>query len=86
MYTADECIHIIITVITEDPTKIIDALDDADMIRAHGADEGMTTHELMAEFMVHAIVQSNPYLADSFNLHAPEIEKAIIAHLVSIQK
>lgn len=86
MYTADECINIILNLITEDPTKIIDALDDADMIRSHGADDGMTQHELMAEFMVYAIIKCNPNLALSFELHEREIEDAIIAHLASIQK
>lgn len=86
MYTANECTNIVINVITEDPTKIIDALNDADMIRSHGADEGMTQHELMAEFMVYQIVQSNPHLADSFDFHAREIEEGIVAHLASIQK
>lgn len=86
MYTAEECIRIVVRLITEDPTKIIDALNDADMIRSHDADEGMTQHELMAEFMVYAIIKNNPYLADSFTLHEREIEEGIVAHLASIQQ
>lgn len=81
----------IIQLITEDPTKIIDALNDADqMIACGAADEGQSQHSLMAEAMMHLFTETNASTIDGLKtmmtLFDDDIHDLIVAHLDTIQK
>lgn len=81
----------IIQLITEDPTKIIDALNDADQMIAHGAaDEGQSQHSLMAEALMHMFTEANSPTIDGLKtmmtLFDEDIHDLLVAHLDTIQK
>lgn len=89
--TATFLADVMIRMITEDPTKIIDAMNDADtMIANDAADEGQSQHSLMAESIMWTFRDANasqiPGLAESMDEHDDDIHALIVAHLDTIQK
>lgn len=89
--TATFLADMMIRMITEDPTKMIDALNDADLMIANGAaDEGQSQHSLMAEAIIYMFKDANsPFianLAESIDEHDDDIHALIVAHLDTIQK
>lgn len=55
--------------ITEDPTKFQEAIEDAASMKEQGADFGASREELMAEYLIWAL--------KTFNGHIPELVKAL---------
>lgn len=88
--TATFLADVMIRMITEDPTKIIDALIDADNMIAAGVAEGESKHSLMAEAIMYMFKESNesqiPGLAESMDEHDDEIHTLLVAHLDTNQK
>jgi len=56
--------NLIIQLLTEDPSKIIEAKEDADSMVAAGAAWDATHHELMAEYCIYIIQRQNPHLPE----------------------
>lgn len=72
---------LIIRIMTEDPTKVIDCIEGAEgmVIVAFGA----SRHELMAEEAIHLVRTMNPHLphlSDTLAQHNDLIERRLIAH------
>lgn len=87
MTDAEFFLNLIITLLSEDPTKIIDAMEDAEQMIAAGADMGASKHELMAEYCIYAVKRMNehiPEMADVITLNEREIENGLIAYFQTI--
>ena len=82
---AEFVIHLVVTLLEEDPSKVIEAIDDAEAMKAVGADMGTSRHELMAEYCLYALKKVNthiPELAELIDANEAEIEQGLIAHFV----
>lgn len=77
--TDDEFVaNLVITLLTEDPSKIIEAIEDAEFMIAAGAGFDATRYELMAEYCLYILKRSNP--------HLPELETLITANEPAIEQ
>lgn len=89
--TATFLADMMIRMITEDPTKMIDALNDADLMIANGAaDEDQSQHSLMAEAIMYMFKDANAATIENLDammtLYDDDIHALIVAHLDTIQK
>lgn len=79
---ADFCLTLIKQVLTEDPSKIIDAIEDYKYMDQQGAiDEGESREEVMAEYVIHMMKEMNPHLpelVDAINLNREAIEQGLM--------
>lgn len=79
---ADFIVTLIKQVLSEDPSKIIDAIDDYQRMLAAGAIfEGDTREEVMAEYVIYMMKEMNPHipeLIDAINLNYEDIERQLI--------
>jgi len=77
------CITVLTTMLSEDPTKVIEAMEDAEFMIAMGAAMGTTKHELMAEYVVYIFKRMNPHLDDVIRIieaNEDEVEKGLIEY------
>lgn len=80
---AEFIVNLIVTLMEEDPSKVIEAIDDAQAMIAVGADMGATRHELMAEYCLYIIQRTNAHIPELETLikeNEAEIERGLIAH------
>lgn len=72
--------NVIITVMTDDPSKIIEAQDDAKMMIEAGADFGTSRADLMAEYALSVFKAQNVdtgHLPELKDLTEPDEERII---------
>lgn len=78
--------RVVITVMDDDPSKIIEAQDDAKMMAELGADFGCTRAELMAEYALSVFkrmnTQSFPEMQNLTDEDESKVEGIIAAHIV----